>query len=232
MDARSRSRLYSTTTVTYDFLQQALGNYFGEASISLIFLNNVSTVEVYRRYPRSPGLHRMWEVTVARSPSPRHPRATDLEVKSVIYRELQQIDGGGSAGRTDRCRRHVTNWLVVYSNTEKNEVPEEMLLFGEKHGLKARCAIAAPASARSDHHGMLFMGVPTEQYLSLPVHISAVSTTTLVSGLRTCLLICPLCSSFSRIWPAKAIAEVFLWMELSGTSGSAKTGSSSSMLHS
>ena len=176
MDARLRSRLYSNVTVTYDFLQQALDNYFEEASISLIFLNNVSTVEFYRRYPDSTGLHRMWKVAAMKSPSSRHPRATDLEVESIVYGELQRTNGGG-CGRTGR--RHIANWLVVYSeNSKMNEVPEEMRLFGERHGLKASCAIAAPVSAHSGYRGMLFMGVPTDNYLSLPVHISAVSITT------------------------------------------------------
>lgn len=176
MDARSRSRLYSNVTIAYDFLQQALDNYFEEASISLIFLNNVSTVEFYRRYPDSTGLRRMWKVAVTKSPSSLQPRATDIEVESIVYGELQQTNGG-DGGRTGRC--HIANWLVVYSeNFKMDEVPEEMRLFGERHGLKASCAIAAPASAHSDCRGMLFMGVPTDNYLSLPVHISAVSIPT------------------------------------------------------
>jgi len=166
MESRAKSDLYSgglfPLAVRCDPVDRAVRDYYEDASISLLFLENIGSIASYERLSKSAGLVKLWGVSVVYRKPISIPHLTQLK----MYCEGEHV-------YQEKPKK--TKWLVLRSTISVSDTPDLIQATCRRHKLQPRCAIAAQISKiRPAHTGRLFLDLPTPTNLGIPVHISAV----------------------------------------------------------
>lgn len=165
MGSRNRSHIFSARRISLPLVESTLQKYYNDALISLLFLENIRSIEFHVRRNESAALTMQWKVEASKQPIPGDEAGT-LKCKIESYKT--------SLGKAEVPI--VQEWVVVSSRYGVLGAGNEILETQKRHRVEARCGVAAPIVQKptAPGRGRLYMDVPMQHELGLPVSISAV----------------------------------------------------------
>lgn len=165
MASRDRSSIFSARRINLFQVESILQNYYNDALISLLFLENMRSIEFHVRPNKSTALTMQWKVEASKQQIPGDESGA-LKCRVESYKAPS-----GKSGKPV-----VQEWVVVSSRYGVLGAGYEILETQERHRVEARCGVAAPIVQKPTAlgRGRLYMDVPMQHELGLPVSISAV----------------------------------------------------------
>lgn len=169
MGSRALSPIFSTKTISLLVVESTLQRYYNDASISLLFLKNMQSIEFYVRPNTSAALKLEWRVGSSKQQIPG-------DESGALSCRIESYKAPSGILRTTTREPLVQEWVVISSTYGVLGEDPVISATQERHKVQARCGVAAPIPQKpiKPRGGRLFMDVPMQHELRLPVSISAV----------------------------------------------------------